>query len=580
MELFKKTIAAKLSPLLDGISEEEVLALLEYPPDNTMGDISLPCFKLSKRLRKSPAAIADELEAGIQGRDEKPGEIARTSSVSGYLNFYLDPAVIGDQVISGILSSGDRYGSQNIGKGKTIVIDFSSPNIAKPFHVGHLRSTVIGNALYQIFSFLGYTCIGVNHLGDWGTQFGKLITAYRMWGDPKRLEEGAIDELLSLYVRFHEEADKNPGLDDEARSWFTKIEQGNPEALKIWREFVELSLAEFEKIYDLLGIRFDHVTGESFYNDKLEPVIRELKQKELLEEDGGAWLVRLEDYDMAPALMLKQDGSSLYHTRDVAAALYRKSAYQFHKAVYVTDYSQSLHFRQWFKVVDLMGYEWAEDLVHVPFGRVSLEGASLSTRKGNVVKLENLLHQAVSKIRDIIEQKNPGLKSKEEVARQVGVGAVIFNDLSANRIKDIVFSWEDALSFEGETGPYVQYTYARACSVLRKAVGEAGRKTAAAPSQFLDFNSSLVTGEAEFALVKQLSLFTERVEQAATKMEPSMVTRYLVDTAQAFNRFYHDCPILVEDSDLRTARLALVEGVRITLRNGLKLIGLQAPEEM
>lgn len=580
MELFKKKIAAKLSPLLDGISEDEVLALLEYPPDNTMGDISLPCFKLSKRLRKSPAAIADELEAGISERLEKPGEIVRTSSVSGYLNFYLDPVVTGGQVVGGILSAGDRYGSQNIGQGKTIVIDFSSPNIAKPFHVGHLRSTVIGNALYQIYTFLGYNCIGVNHLGDWGTQFGKLITAYRMWGDPKRLEEGAIDELLSLYVRFHEEADKNPGLDDEARSWFAKIEQGDPEALKIWREFVELSLAEFEKIYNLLGIRFDHITGESFYNDKLEPVIRELRQKGLLEEDGGAWLVRLEDYEMAPALMLKQDGSSLYHTRDVAAALYRKGAYQFHKAVYVTDYSQSLHFRQWFKVVELMGYEWAEDLVHVPFGRVSLEGASLSTRKGNVVKLDDLLHQAVSKIRKIIEQKNPGLKSKEEVARQVGVGAVIFNDLSANRIKDIVFSWEDALSFEGETGPYVQYTYARACSVLRKGIGEPDGNTASGSIRLIGFDPARITGEAEFALVKQLSLFTERVEQAAAKMEPSMVTRYLVDTAQAFNRFYHDCPILVDDSGLRTARLALVEGVRITLRNGLQLIGLEAPEEM
>ncbi len=580
MEVFKKKIAASLSPLLVDISVEEVFTMLEYPPDNTMGDISLPCFKLSKPLRKSPAAIADELEIGIQGNPDKPEEIARTSSVSGYLNFYLDPAVIGGEIISDILSAGDKYGSQNIGQGKTIVIDFSSPNIAKPFHVGHLRSTVIGNALYHIYSYLGYTCIGINHLGDWGTQFGKLITAYRLWGDPARLESGAIDELLSLYVRFHEEAEKDPGLDEEARSWFVRMEQGDQEALKLWREFVELSLAEFEKIYGLLGVRFDYVTGESFYNDKMEPVILELRQKGLLEQDEGAWLVRLEDYDMSPALMLKQDGSSLYHTRDVSAALYRKSVYDFHKAVYVTDYSQSLHFRQWFKVVELMGYDWAKDLVHVPFGRVSLEGMSLSTRKGNVVKLEDLLHQAIAKIRSIIEQKNPSLENKEEVARQVGVGAVIFNDLSGNRIKDIVFSWEDALSFEGETGPYVQYTYARACSVLRK--GMEGQDWNGEEASVLnrDFDPALLTGEAEFTLIKQLSLFTERVEQAAVKMEPSIVTRFLVDTAQAFNRFYHDCPILIDNSDLRTARLALVTGVKIALRNGLKLIGIQAPERM
>ncbi|WP_410769763.1 arginine--tRNA ligase [Fontibacillus sp. BL9] len=580
MEQFKKQIAAKVSSLLDGISEEEVQAMLEYPPDDSMGDISLPCFKLSKRLRKSPGAIADELEAGFRGKEnEGPGNIARTSSVSGYLNFHLNPAVISGQVIHEILISGESYGSQTIGQGKTIVIDFSSPNIAKPFHVGHLRSTVIGNALYQIYSYLGYTCIGVNHLGDWGTQFGKLITAYRHWGEPERLEAGAIDELLSLYVRFHEEAERDNGLEDEARSWFVKTEQGDPEALQLWREFVDLSLAEFEKIYKLLGVRFDFMTGESFYNDKMEPVIHELKQKGLLEKDGGAWLVRLEDYDMAPALMLKQDGSSLYHTRDVAAALYRKNTYQFHKAVYVTDYSQSLHFRQWFKVVELMGYDWAEDLVHVPFGRVSLEGASLSTRKGNVVKLEDLLEQAVLKIKNIIESKNPGLENKEEVARQVGVGAVIFNDLSGNRIKDIVFSWEDALSFEGETGPYVQYTYARACSVLRKGYGEREEEATEAKSDSI-LDPALLNGEAEFALVKQLSLFTERVEQAAVKMEPSIVTRYLVDTAQAFNRFYHHCPILTGDPDLREARLALVKGVQITLSNGLKLIGLQAPERM
>ncbi|MEF2968386.1 arginine--tRNA ligase [Paenibacillus sp. M1] len=586
MDQFKHRIAANVASLLEGIPAEEIRGLLEVPPGPAMGDLSLPCFKLSKALRKSPTAIAEELADGIQGGNRE-NVIANVSAVSGYLNIRLDRTAAAREVLPGILSSGENYGSQTAGEGKTIVIDFSSPNIAKPFHVGHLRSTVIGAALYRIFNFLGYRCVGINHLGDWGTQFGKLITAYRRWGDSAKLEQGAIDELLGLYVRFHEEAERDPALEEEARAWFAKMERGDEEALALWRKFVDVSLAEFAKIYELLGVTFDFVTGESFYNDRMGPVIQELKQKGLLVEDQGAWLVRLDDYDMAPALMLKQDGSSLYHTRDVAAAIYRKDTYDFHKAIYVTDYSQSLHFRQWFKVVELMGYDWAQDLVHVPFGRVSLEGASLSTRKGNVVKLEELLTQAISKIGEIIESKNPGLAHKEEVARQVGVGAVIFNDLSGNRIKDIEFSWEDALSFEGETGPYVQYTYARASSVLRKGAGR--QEQAALSPEYPDGNGTNVepdnafdslTGEAEFALVKQLSLFPEKVEQAAAKLEPSIVTRYLVDAAQAFNRFYHDCPILTEDRALRSARLALVQCVQITLRNGLSLIGLKFPEEM
>lgn len=580
MEHFKKTIAAALAPLLPGIGEAEIREMLETPPDDAMGDLSLPCFKLSKRLKKSPAAISDELETGLKGTEKGTEIIARTGSVSGYLNFYLKPEEICRQVMAAILEKGERYGSQALGEGKTVVIDFSSPNIAKPFHVGHLRSTVIGNALYRIFSFLGYRSVGINHLGDWGTQFGKLITAYLRWGDEGKLAEGAIDELLNLYVRFHEEAEQDPGLKDEARAWFAKMEQGDPEALKLWREFVDLSMAEFDKIYDLLGVRFDYVTGESFYNDRIEPVVRTLREKELLVEDQGAWLVRLDEYDMAPALMLKQDGSSLYHTRDVAAAIYRKETYRFDKAVYVTDYSQSLHFRQWFKVVELMGYAWANELVHVPFGRVSLEGASLSTRKGNVVKLEDLLNQAIQKIEAIIDEKNPELENKREVAKQVGVGAVIFNDLSGNRIKDIDFSWEDALSFEGETGPYVQYTNARACSLLAKG-DDAFRKEADEEKMEREFHPELCGEDAEFKLVKQLSRFEEVVVQAAAKLEPSLIARYLVDTAQAFNRFYHHCPILAADTqDLRVFRLALTRCTQITLQNGLKLIGLAAPERI
>lgn len=582
MKKLQRTIAEKLSGLLEGVETEELLSLMELPSDPTKGDLSLPCFKLSKKLRKSPKEIADHLASRLNEALDSEGEIQSTESISGYLNLFLRPEVVGSKVVFEILHAGERYGSHSEGNGKTIVVDFSSPNVAKPFHVGHLRSTVIGSALVRIFRFMGYECIGINHLGDWGTQFGKLIVAYRLWGDPERLKSGAIDELLSLYIRFHKEVEQRPELADEARALFAKMELGDPEVLELWTLFVDLSLAEFNRIYELMGIKFDHITGESFYNDKMGRVIAELQEKGLLEEDQGAMLVRLEDYDMAPALMLKQDGSSLYHTRDVAAALYRKDTYQFHKAVYLTDYSQSLHFRQWFKVVELMGYPWAEDLVHVPFGRVSLEGTGFSTRKGNFVKLEDLLKQTIDKVLEIIEIKNPALECKEEVAKQVGVGAVIFNDLSGNRIKDIVFDWEHALSFEGETGPYVQYTYARICSLLRKGDALEWRELKHRDPSLLKqlFLPQDLAEPAEYVLVKQLSMFPSAVEQASVKMEPSIITRYLVDTAQAFNKFYHHCPILNQDPSLKNSRLILSECTRTTLQNGMKLIGLQTPEEM
>ncbi|WP_334075881.1 MULTISPECIES: arginine--tRNA ligase [Paenibacillus] len=579
MDWFKKIVAEQIARVLEEITEQEIRDLLEIPRDASMGDLSFPCFTLAKKRKASPAGIARELEEGLHARGIAGSGLIKVSSQTGYVNFSLDHAAVAEAILPGILESGERYGAGDIGAGKTVVIDFSSPNIAKPFHVGHLRSTVIGSALYRIYSYLGYRCVGINHLGDWGTQFGKLITAYLRWGTASRLEEAAIDELLGLYVRFHEEADKDPALEDEAREWFVKMEQGDEEAKKLWRRFVDVSLAEFQKIYDRLGVRFDFVTGESFYNEYMDDVVRELREKRLLEEDEGAWLVRLEEYGMPPALILKKDGSSLYPTRDIAAALYRKRTFGFHKALYVTDYSQSLHFSQWFKVIERMGYGWASELVHVPFGRVSLEGEAMSTRRGKVVRLEEVLDQAVSKIREIIEEKNPKLENKEEVARQVGVGAVIFNDLRGNRIKDIDFSWKEALSFEGETGPYVQYTYARACSVLRMGTGtEDLHGLNLRPG--IDWDPQRLSCEAEFRMIKQLGLFPEVVGQAAAKLEPSLITRYLVDTAQAFNRFYHDCPILKEEASLRIARLALVQGVRITLKTGLGLIGLQAPERM
>lgn len=564
----KKRLAARIAAELSCLGAEEVdaaaaEALLEYPPNAKLGDLAFPCFRWSKRLRLPPQRIAAQPVEGI----------AAASAEGGYVNAKLDRATAAASTIERVRRQGDRYGASLAGEGRTIVIDYSSPNIAKPFHVGHLRSTVIGAALYRIYRFLGYRCIGVNHLGDWGTQFGKLIVAYRRWGEASRLDDDGIDELLRLYVRFHEEAEAAPALEEEARRWFVKMEAGDEEALALWRRFVDISLKAFRQIYELLGVSFDSYAGESFYNDKMDAVIQRLRERGLLVEDDGAWLVPLEAYGMAPALMRKKDGGSLYPTRDVAAALYRKSAYDFERAIYVTDYAQRLHFRQWFKVVELMGNAWAENLVHVPFGRVSLEGASLSTRKGNVVRLDELLRRAMEKSRAIIEEKHPGLENKEETARQVGVGAIVFNDLSGNRIKDISFSWEEALSFDGETGPYVQFAHVRACSLLRKAEA-AGYGGEAA------FDGAALADDLAFDLVRELARFPERIASAAEQYEPSIVARGLIDLAQAFNRFYREHPILVDDAAVRTARLALTDAVRTTLRVGLGLLGVAAPERM
>jgi arginyl-tRNA synthetase len=561
-------MAALIASQLEGMEESDVLEMLEYPPNPQMGDLSMPCFKLSKTLRKAPIAIAEELQRNMPKHDA----VERVEATAGYLNIFLQQTEFTKTVITEVLSAKEQYGSQNIGKGRKIVIDFSSPNIAKHFHIGHLRSTMIGNALYQIFSFLGYECVGVNHLGDWGTQFGKMIVAYRLWGEQASVEEGGVTELQRLYVKFHDEAEEKPELEDEARAWFVKLEQGDSEANKLWKWFVAISMQEFNRIYELLGVKFDSFAGESFYNDKMAAVVQELQDKNMLEQDEGAMLIRLDDYNMPPALMMKKDGSTLYHTRDVTAALYRKQEYDFAKAIYVVGTPQNLHFQQLFKIVELMGYSWAEDLVHVGFGQVSLEGAKLATRKGNVIMLEDLLSQSVDKIAEIMENKHSVIPNKDEVARQVGIGAIIFNDLSTNRMKDVVFSWDEALNTEGETGPYVHYTHARACSVLQKA-GDLPN------TESMDY--TLLGNDEAVGVIKELYYFVERIEQAMQKLEPSIITRYLVDLAQAFNRFYHECPILkAETEQLRDARLILTQAVRITLRNGLKLIGLEAPEQI
>lgn len=562
----KQKISEILNEIIESMDAGEIQAMLESPPNPDLGDFALPCFKLSKVLRKAPVQIAQELLDKLP----KSEYIERAEAVSGYLNLFVNRPVFNKEVVGGILGEGEKFGSRDVGKGRNVVIDYSAPNIAKPFHIGHLRSTVIGNSIYRIFRFMGYNSVGVNHLGDWGTQFGKLIVAYKNWGSRDKVEQDQIKELLALYVKFHEEAEKQPELEDEARSWFARLEQGDTEAQELWKWFRDISLKEFEKVYKILDVQFDSYAGEAFYNDKMDATIDELKAKGLLKESDGAQIIDLSEYNMPPCIILKKDGSTLYSTRDITAALYRKKTYDFEKAIYVTGAAQSLHFAQWFKVVEMMGYDWSKDLVHVPFGIVSVGGEKLSTRKGMMVMLEDILSEAINKTLEIIREKSPNMQNKEETARQIGVGAVVFSDLSANRIKDVSFSWEEVLNFDGETGPYVQYTHARTCSVLAKAAREPGP----------GFDGNLLAKKEEYLLIKTLYQFPVRVQQAMNDLEPSVITRYLVDLAQDFNRFYHECPILVEDAKLQEARLALVKAVRITLANGLKLIGLSAPERV
>ena len=562
---FKAEIASAIAQTLD-IDKNDVLEAVEIPPDKAMGDYAYPCFRLAKVLRKAPPLIAADLAEKIQ----LPSFVKEVKVVGAYLNFFTDKSVFAETIISKVFAEKENYGKSKEGEGKNIVIDYSSPNIAKPFHVGHLRSTVIGNAIYKIYEFLGYNCVGINHLGDWGTQFGKLITAYKMWGNAEAVEKDGISELMRIYVKFHEEAEKAPSLNDTARAWFVKMQDGDEEAISLWKWFKAISLKEFERVYKTLDVSFDSYAGESFYNDKMADVVEELKEKNLLKESNGAMIVDLEDAKMPPCLIIRSDGGTLYATRDITAALYRKKTYDFEKCIYVTAIDQNLHFAQWFKVIEKMGYDWCKNLVHVPFGLVSLESGKLSTRKGNVVLMEDLLSEAVKKTAAIIEEKNPNLPNKEEVAKEVGIGAVIFDDLYNGRIKDIVFSWEKMLSFEGETGPYVQYTNARACSVLRKAEEEADGN--------VDF--SLLTDDVTVEVIKLIASFNDKVKDAAERYEPSVVSRYLVDLAQAFNKFYHDNSILNAEENTRKARLAVVKAVSLVLTSGLALLGIKAPEQM
>ena len=562
MTEIKKLIAAAVSEA-EGLSAGDIEAMLEYPPDSAMGDIALPCFKLSKTLRKSPVMIASELKEKLA-----LPEIGRIESVGGYLNFYVSPNYYAEELIPEILSEKGEYGKSTMGAGKTVVLDYSAPNICKPFHIGHFASTVIGHSLKKLHAFCGYKFVGVNNLGAWGTQFGKQITAYKLWGDRAAVEKLGVDELVRLYVKFHEEAEKDPSLNDRARAEFAKLEEGDPENTELWKWFVKISLDECNKTYKRLGIDFDSYAGESFYTDKMQEQVDLLREKGLLKIDNGASIVDLSEYNMPPCLILKSDGSTLYPTRDIAAAVYRDRTYHFDKCIYVTAYQQCLHFKQWFKVVELMGYDFADKLVHVPYGMVSIDGAKLATRTGNVILIRDLLSAAVDKVTDVINEKNPNLENKEQTAEAVGIGAVIFHYLLNNRIKDVNFVMEDALSFDGNTGPYAQYTYARTCSILEKA-GE------------VTVDGIRITEPAEAALCKVLSQFGEAVLSAVADYEPSDVTRYILDVCTAFNRFYHDCPILsADDETARKSRVALTQATNYVLGNALPLICLKTPEKI
>lgn len=569
---FKKQLSEILSAAVSAsfegssISAAELYDMLEYPPDSSMGDIAFPCFKLSKALRCAPPAIAAKLsEAPF------PTELCSAKAAGPYLNFKISKEYLLSILNNEVLAKGESYGSFDFGRDKTVVLDYSSPNTSKPFHIGHLGTTVIGHCLKLLHEFAGYKCIGINHLGDWGTQNGKQIVAFKRWGNKEEVEKKGCDGLVELYVKFHEEAEKDPSLNDEARAEFKKMEMHDPENIALWKWFLDISLKEYKVTYDQLGITFDHYMGESFFSDKMDAQIQIMRDKNLLKLDDGASIVDLSEYNMPPCLILKRDGASLYPSRDISAAVYRKDNFNFDKCIYVTSAGQSLHFAQWFKVMELMGYDWVDQLVHVPYGTVSIGGEKLATRTGNVVLLKHLFSQAIEKVSAVIDEKNPDLANKAEVSEAVGVGAVVFHYLFNTRIKDISFVLEDALSFEGSTGPYVQYTYARTCSILEKA----------AATGVCDESGLAITADEEADVIKTLARFPERVLAAIEDYEPSYIARYAIELATAFNRFYHNCPILsVEDDSVKNTRVQLTKAVGTVLKTALRLICMRAPEKI
>ncbi|QAT61351.1 MULTISPECIES: arginine--tRNA ligase [Tissierellales] len=567
MKDLKEEVVGLIEKEIDDIlAKEEIEKLVEIPPDSEMGDYAFPCFRLSKALKKSPNLISQELAEKI----EKNSYIEKVESLGPYLNFFIDKEKLTEIVLNEVKEKKERYGSSDMGKGKTVIVEYSSPNIAKPFHIGHIRTTIIGHALYDIYKYLGYNAVAINHLGDYGTQFGKLIVAYKKWGDRKIVEKDPINELLKLYVKFHKEMENDSTLEEQARHWFKKLEDGDSEALELWQWMRDMSLKEFNRVYDILGIKFDSFTGESFYSDKMPKVVDDMRKKGILKKSQGAEIVDLEPYGMPPALITKSDGSTLYITRDIAAAIYRKEHYNFYKNVYVVGSEQILHFKQWKKIVELIGYPWAKDCIHVNFGMVRLEEGTMSTRKGRVVFLEDVLKKAVEKTLAIIEERNPNLENKDEVAKQVGIGAIVFQELFNNRIKDYTFTWEKTLSFDGETGPYVQYTYARANRLLEK-----GNFS---PDNEIDY--SILSAPEEINIIKMIYNFPKEIVTAMEKNEPSFVARSIMGIAKAFNSFYNSCPIMQEEDNLKNARLQLVWATKSVIKAGLSLLGMETPDKM
>ena len=570
---FKKEIAEIIAKNLEGLTEDEIKSMIEIPQDQSMGDYAFPCFRLAKMMRKAPNLIAAELAEKLQGEQL----FSEISPVNAYVNMFVSREEMMKSTVSEVLEEKENFGRSDIGGNKKVIVEFSSPNIAKPFHIGHIRSTVIGNSLSKIYDALGYDVFKINHLGDYGTQFGKMICAYRRWGNREDVINSPIKTLLGYYTKFHVEVEEHPELEDEARAIFTKLEQGSKEEVELWQWFREESLKEFQRVYDMLGIEFDSYNGESFYSDKMPRVEKELLDKGLLQESKGAQVVDLEEYKLGTALIKKSDGSSLYITRDIAAAVYRKENYDFYKNIYVVATQQNLHFQQLFKILELMGYDWANQCVHVPFGMVRLEEGTMSTRHGRVVFLEDVLNGAIEKTREIIEEKNPNIENLEEITSQVGIGAVVFNELSNNRIKDYTFKWDQILNFDGETGPYVQYTHARCASLLRKA-GENIVAKAQDPKN-VDF-ALLAKSDSAYELTKLIYAFPGVVEQAGEKYEPSIITRHIIDIAQCFNKFYHDEHIIVDDEVEKISKIALVIATKRVIATGIGLLGMKAPERM
>lgn len=560
--MFEKELSNALA--VDGLTVQDVENALETPKEAKLGDICLPCFKFARTMHIAPPAIAQKLLPRV----ESLPFVEKVEVVGGYLNVFFDRNTVAQMALAS--ANDDKVGSSDEGTGKTICIDYSSVNIAKPFHIGHLSTTVIGGALYRIFEHLGYNVVGINHLGDWGTQFGKLIVATNKWSSLEEVAQNDEYFLNKLYVRYHQEAEEHPEMDDEARAWFKRIEDGDKEATAYFDVFKQVTMKAVGKIYDRLKIKFDSYAGESFYNDKMQPCLDILKDKGLLVESDGAQVVNLDEYGMPPCLLVKADGATLYATRDIAAAYYRKKTYDFYKCLYVVAYQQNLHFKQLFQVLKLMDFAGADDMEHVAFGMVSMEDGSMSTRKGHVVWLQEVLDKAVEKAHAIIEEKNPDTKNKDEIAESVGIGAVVFSALWNNRIKDIVFSYDKVLNFDGETAPYVQYTYARCASALRKG----------GDIDFDNMDLSAITTDEGYDVIKSVITFGDSVRLAAKLREPCYVTRHVVDLAEKFNRFYIDHRILVDDAPTRNARLALTKAVGNVIRCGLGLLGISAPSEM